>query len=80
MYIEIGSFDAKAKLSELLREVQRGQCYTITLRGRPIADLVPSGRTSPYHTRGAVDAMRSLRKVQGISGETLAQWIAEERK
>lgn len=80
MYIEIGSFDAKAKLSELLREVQRGQCYTVTLRGRPIADLVPSGRAAQHDARGAVEAMRGLRKVQGISGETLAEWIAEERK
>ena len=28
--IEIGAFDAKARLSELLREVQQGQSYTIT--------------------------------------------------
>jgi prevent-host-death family protein len=50
MYTEIGSFDAKAKLSELLREVERGRRYTITLRGRPVADLVGSKRKR--HSRG----------------------------
>jgi prevent-host-death family protein len=39
MYTEIGAFDAKAKLSELLRQMQQGQRYTITLRGHPVADL-----------------------------------------
>ena len=36
MFKEIGSFNAKARLSELLQEVKRGQRFTITLRGRPV--------------------------------------------
>ncbi len=39
---EVGSFEAKTKLPELLRGVRRGRRYTITLRGKAIADLVPS--------------------------------------
>lgn len=33
MFLTIGAFDAKAKLSELLQEVKQGKSYTITLRG-----------------------------------------------
>lgn len=80
MSIEIGSFDAKAKLSELLREVQRGQRYTITLRGRPVADLVPSDSAARQDIHAAIEAMRSIRKVRGVSEETVAEWIAEGRR
>jgi prevent-host-death family protein len=42
MLEEIGSYDAKTKLPEILRRVEAGEAFTITNRGRPIADLVPS--------------------------------------
>lgn len=38
---EIGAFEAKTKLSELLDKVDRGQVYVITKRGRPVAELRP---------------------------------------
>ncbi|MFU8833610.1 MAG: type II toxin-antitoxin system Phd/YefM family antitoxin, partial [Wenzhouxiangella sp.] len=62
MEAEIGSFEAKAKLSQLLREVERGQRYTITVRGRPVADLVPHWGAGSADARGAVEAMRALKK------------------
>ncbi len=42
MKIEIGSYEAKTKLPELLRQVKAGKSFTITNRGEAIADLVPS--------------------------------------
>ena len=43
---EIGAFEAKTRLSELLERVDRGQVYIITKRGRPVAELRPvPGRT-----------------------------------
>ncbi len=42
MKIEIGSYEAKTKLPELLRQVKTGKSFTITNRGKAIADLVPS--------------------------------------
>ena len=36
-YTEIGAFDAKTKLSEILRKVEQGERFTITLRGRAVA-------------------------------------------
>mgnify|MGYP003395545986 CR=1 FL=1 len=80
MYTEVGSFDAKAKLSALLREVERGQRYTITLRGRPIADLVPSVSASHQDAHAAVEGMRGIHKVQGVDEETLLKWITEGRR
>jgi prevent-host-death family protein len=38
---EIGAFEAKTRLSELLEQVSRGRTYRITRRGKPIAELRP---------------------------------------
>ena len=42
MNIKVGSYEAKTKLPELLRGVQEGNHYTITLRGEAVAELVPA--------------------------------------
>ena len=80
MYTEIGAFDAKARLSELLREVKRGQRYTITLRGIPVADLIPSKRTISHGNQMAIKRMHTIKKVHGVSDEMLQEWIAEGRR
>jgi prevent-host-death family protein len=38
---EIGAYEAKTRLSELLDEVAQGRVYRITKRGRPVAELRP---------------------------------------
>jgi prevent-host-death family protein len=38
---EVGAFEAKTRLSELLYDVARGRTYVITKRGRPVAELRP---------------------------------------
>jgi prevent-host-death family protein len=38
---DIGAFEAKTRLSELLDKVQRGHVYRITKRGKPVAELRP---------------------------------------
>jgi prevent-host-death family protein len=40
---EIGVRELKRALSETLRAVGRGEQVRVTLRGRPIADIVPAG-------------------------------------
>lgn len=41
MTIEVGAFEAKTRLSELLAAAEAGESVTITRRGRPVARLVP---------------------------------------
>jgi antitoxin (DNA-binding transcriptional repressor) of toxin-antitoxin stability system len=59
MDIHIGSYEAKTKLPELLRGVQAGNRYVITLRGEAIAELSP---VENKHTdaAAAADQMREL--------------------
>ncbi len=60
MKIQIGSYEAKTRLPELLREVQAGQRYTITLRGEPVAELVPPARDNAGDAAAAATRMREL--------------------
>lgn len=39
---EVQATEAKARLAELLRAVERGEGFAITRHGRPIAHLVPA--------------------------------------
>jgi prevent-host-death family protein len=38
---EIGAFEAKTRLSELLERVRQGAVFLITRRGQPVAELRP---------------------------------------
>lgn len=60
MHIEVGSYKAKTKLPELLRGVQAGNRYTITLRGNAVADLVPAECHTDKDTVAAVEDMLSF--------------------
>lgn len=40
---EIGVRELKTTLSQTLRAVGRGQRVRVTVRGRPVADIVPAG-------------------------------------
>jgi prevent-host-death family protein len=43
---EIGVRELKRSLSETLRAVGRGEQVRVTVRGHPIADIVPAGPTA----------------------------------
>ena len=47
---EIGVRELKLSLSATLRAVGRGQHVRVTLRGRPLADIVPAGTPSTDET------------------------------
>ena len=40
---EVGVRELKQSLSEILRAVGRGEQIRVTVRGRPVADIVPAG-------------------------------------
>ncbi len=60
MNIEIGSYEAKTKLPELLRGVQEGKRYTITLRGEAVADLIPTGSAQKSEVVAGVACMQQI--------------------
>lgn len=80
-FTEIGAFEAKTRLSELLRKVEQGERFTITLRGRAVANLVPSAsHADTERVAQAVDALRKFPRITGVSGDEVLEWIREGRK
>lgn len=58
---EYGVYEAKTKLPDLIKQVQRGERVTITNRGEPVADLVPSASRVAQQTIEAIEAIKALR-------------------
>jgi prevent-host-death family protein len=58
MPTEIGAYEAKTHLPALLERVARGERFTITKHGRPIARLVPIERAGPDRRREAIERLK----------------------
>ncbi|HUB10446.1 MAG TPA: type II toxin-antitoxin system Phd/YefM family antitoxin [Acetobacteraceae bacterium] len=57
---EIGAFEAKNKLGQLLDEVERGGEFVITRRGKAVARLVPArANHSRTEARAALQRIRA---------------------
>ena len=76
----IGSFEAKTKFSEILRKIELGERFTVTKRGRAVADIVPSGQRDPARVRQAAETLRTFPRITGVSGDDVLEWIREGRK
>jgi prevent-host-death family protein len=76
----IGAFEAKAQLSRLLRAVENGEQFTITVRGKPIADLVPHRSQSAHRLRAAAQAMQAFPRIQGVADADVASFVSEGRR
>lgn len=55
---EIGAYEAKTRLPEFLRRVKAGGRFTITQRGKAVAELVPVRTTERRHAARAAARMR----------------------
>jgi len=58
---EYGVYEAKTKLPDLIKQVQQGERVTITNRGEPVADLVPSASRAAQQTKEAIAAIKTMR-------------------
>jgi len=64
MNTEIGAYDAKTKLPELLRRAELGESFTITNRGRPVAQIIPMPEDKSTNT--------VIAEIQELRGKYLA--------
>jgi prevent-host-death family protein len=82
--IEMGTFEAKNKLSSLLDKVSQGQRVVITRRGKPVAALVdPALLDGEPETLSAAAVLEGFRAVRGRSrpvGCSLKQLVDEGRR
>ena len=76
----VGAFEAKTHLNQLLRRVSKGETIRITLRGVPVAKLVPSEEQGVKDPKQAVREIREVRKGARLNGITLRELINEGRR
>lgn len=78
---EIGAFEAKNRLSELLRRAEAGEEIAITNRGRVVARLVPpAAELDRDAARAAAARIRERRKGVKLGGLNIKELIAEGRR
>jgi prevent-host-death family protein len=76
----VGAFEAKTHLNKLLKQVSKGETIRITLRGVPVAKLVPSEEFTPIDLQQTVRELREIRKGVSLKGLTLRELIDEGRR
>lgn len=62
--IEVGAFEAKTHLSQLLDRVAQGDTVRITRRGKPVALLIQDENASRR------DSLRALKAIRSFSNKT----------
>ena len=78
---QIGAFEAKNRLSELLVAVENGEEVTITKHGRPVAKLVPFSVHDQARVAAAISELRALRQEVRLGiGETVKDLVNEGRR
>jgi prevent-host-death family protein len=79
MKTEIGSYEAKTKLPELLRQVKSGKSFTITNRGEAVADLVPSTGVRETDKVAAAEKLKAFMLADPVRGINIKELIEEGR-
>jgi len=79
MTINVGVFEAKTRLSELLEIVQTGEEVVITKRGEPVASL-RRVHTQAERAQAVLDALRAIGKEAKAGPESVRDLIEEGRR
>ncbi len=75
----VGSYQAKTHLPALLDRVVKGEQFTITRHGVPVAKLVPASETPKSDVRKTIEAILESRKGCRLDGLSIREMIDEGR-
>jgi prevent-host-death family protein len=79
MTVQVGLFEAKTRLSELVQQVEtKGEPIVITRRGKPVARLVPAG-PQDSGIEEALALLLAARKASKPGPESLRDLIDDGR-
>ena len=79
--MEIGAFEAKNKLGQLLDRVEAGEEVVITRRGKPVAKLVsPVAARDREDSLAAAQDIREMRRGVTLGGLKIKDLINEGRR
>jgi prevent-host-death family protein len=78
----VGSFEAKTHLPQLLERVAKGEEFTITKHGKPVARLVPVSITqSKPDVRQVIEELKAFSKGNSLGdGITVRDLIEDGRR
>jgi len=65
-------------LPELLRQVEAGKRFTITNRGRAVAELGPPPTAAKADAKAAIEAFRAFRKANPVDQKVHIKALIEE--
>ena len=78
MKIEIGAYEAKTKLPELLRQVKAGKEFTITNRGEAVADLVRSDTGRAADPKVAIENFQAFLRANPVTRKVNLKELIED--
>ncbi len=77
---EVGAYEAKTHLAQLLKRVSRGERFTITKHGVPVAVLLPAVTSDARPVAETIAGLRRLRAAHRLDGLRLRDMIDEGRR
>lgn len=77
---QVGTFEAKNRLSALLDLVEAGEEVTITRNGKPVARLVPTQVRDIEEARRAAEGLKAIRDRARSGPESLKDLVNEGRR
>ncbi len=77
---EIGLYDAKTHWSEIINRVGKGESFTITKHGYPVAQLTPVRPASSEAVKQAFKELDNLREKNSLGGLRIRDLIDEGRR
>ena len=75
----VGAYEAKTRLSELLKRAASGERIVVTKHGVPVAEIIPVGKTENVSPKEAIAARKSFRKGHRLNGVSIRELIEEGR-
>jgi len=79
---QIGAFEAKTHFSQILEQVERGDDFIVTKRGKPVAKIIPIEQEKLMTRKEAIEALIEMRKhYNGVPGDfNIREAIEDGRK
>lgn len=65
----VGAFEAKTHLSALLERVAKGESFTITRHGAPVAVLAPVEPDDKIRREAAIERLKTFAKGRRLDGD-----------
>ncbi len=76
---QVGAYEAKTRLSQLIDEAAQGEEIIITKHGVPVAALVPVAGPRQMDPPAAIAAIKDFRRGRRLAGLSLRELIEEGR-